>query len=102
MFCSMMVQPGTLINFSTIYSLVVNNVTFCIQLLTVIHFVYSAKIVNIETAFLYRELEEEIYMECVQGMSDIGNNDCVILKKCINGLVQAARQYNKMAVKILK
>ena len=34
-------------------------------------------------------------------MSDIGNNNCAILKKCIYGLVQAARKYNKTAVKIL-
>ena len=30
----------------------------------VIHFGYSAKIVNAETTFLNGELEEEIYMEC--------------------------------------
>ena len=37
----------------------------------VLHFGYLAKIVDVETAFLYRDLEEEIYMECPQGMSDI-------------------------------
>ena len=68
----------------------------------VIHFEYSAKIVNMETAFLYRELEEEIYMECPQGTSDVGKDDCIILSKCIYCLVQEARQYHKKAIKILK
>ena len=58
--------------------------------------------VDIKTAFLYGDLEEEIYMECPQGMSDIGKDDCIIFNKCIYGLVQAARQYYKKAVKILK
>ena len=57
--------PG--IDFSENYSLVVNDITFPILLLMVIHFKYAAKIVNVET-FLYGDLEEEIYMECPQGM----------------------------------
>ena len=67
----------------------------------VIHFVYLTKIVNVKTAFLYGELEEEIYMECPQGMSDIGKNDCIILNKCIY-VVQVARRHYKNAVKFLK
>ena len=35
----------------------------------VLHFGYLAKIVDVSTSFLYRDLEEEIYMECPQGMS---------------------------------
>ena len=52
--------PG--IDSSENYSPVVNNITCCILLLMVIHFGFSAKIVNVETAFLYQDLEEEIYM----------------------------------------
>ena len=55
-----------------------------------------------ETAFLYRELEKEIYMECPQGISDVGKDNCIILNQCIYGLVQSARQYYKNALKILK
>ena len=68
----------------------------------VLHFGYSAKIVDVETAFLYGDLEEEIYMECIQGMSNITKDDCIILNKYIYGLVQAACQYYKKAVEILK
>ena len=81
---------------------VVNNVTFQIMLLLVLHFGYSANIVNVKTAFLYGDLEEEIYMECPQGMKDVKKDDCIILKKCIYGLVQAAQQYYKKAVEILR
>ena len=63
-----------------------------------LHFGYSAKIVDVETAFLYGDLEEEIYMECPQAMSDVTKDDCIILNKCIYGLVQVACQYYKKAV----
>ena len=79
-------------NFSKTYSPVVNVITFCILLTMVLYFDYSAKIV----------LEEEIYMEFPQVMSDIKKDDCINLNKCIYGLVQAARQYYKKAVKIRK
>ena len=67
-----------------------------------LHFGYSAKIVDVKTAFLYGDLKEEIYMECPQGMKDVKRDDCIILKKCIYGLVQAAWQYYKKAVESLK
>ena len=69
--------PG--VNFCENYSPVVDDITFSILLLMVIHFRYSAKIVDVETAFHYRELEEEIYIECPQSMSDTEKDDCIIL-----------------------
>ena len=57
------------VDFSKNYSLVVNNVILHILLLMALHLGYLAKIVDIETAFLYRDLEEEIYMECPQDTS---------------------------------
>ena len=68
----------------------------------VLHFGYSAKIVDMETAFLYKDLEEEIYMEWPQGMSNVKKDDCIILNKCIYSLVQAGWQYYETAVEILK
>ena len=41
-------------------------------------------------------------MEYPQGMSDIRRDDCIILNKCIYGLVQAVRQYYKKVIKIFK
>ena len=69
------------INFSENYSPVVNDVTFCIMLLMVLHFGYLAKIVNVKTTFLYGDLEEEIYMECLQGMADVKKGWLHHLKK---------------------
>ena len=65
-----------------------------------IHFGLLALIVNVDTALFYGDLEEDIYMECTQGMLDIDKDDYIILNKCIYILVQAARY--KKAVEILK
>ena len=51
---------------------------------------------------LYGDLDEEIYMECPEGMVGVTNEDVLLLNKCIYGLVQASRQYHKKAVEILK
>ena len=98
--CGYSQVPGVV--FSENYSPVINDITFHILLLIVLHFGYLAKIVDVKTAFLYGDLEEEIYMECPQGMKGVKKDDCIILKKCIYGLIQAARQYYKKAVEILK
>ena len=90
------------VNFSENYSPVVNDVTFHILLLVVLHFGYLAKIVDVKIAFFYGDLEEEIYMECPQGMSNVKKDGCITLNKCIYGLVQAVCQYYKKAIKILK
>ena len=49
----------------------------------ILHFNYLAKTVDFETAFLFGDLKEEIYMECTQGMSDVEKDDSIILNKCI-------------------
>ena len=98
--CGYSQVPG--IEFSENYFPVVNIVTFHVLLLMVLNFGYLTKIVNVETAFLYRDLKEEIYMECPQGMTNVKNDDCIILNKCIYHFVQVAPQYNKKAMEILK
>ena len=72
------------INFSEKFSPIVKNITFWMLLSMVIHFGYK-----------------EINMECSQCTSDVGKDYCIFFKKCIYGIVQAMRQYHKMAVKIL-
>ena len=67
---------------------------------------WDFEIVDIETAFLYGELEEEIYMKIPEGLStfldtEIDIGDCLILDKSIYGLVQAARQFHKKLVTVL-
>ena len=48
------------------------------------------KIADVKTAFLYGELEEEIFMECPPGMENTGPNDTLALEACIYGLIQAS------------
>ena len=55
----------------------------------VIHFGISDKLVNIKAAFLYGGLDNDIYMECLQGMKDIGKDNCNVLDKFLCGLVKA-------------
>ena len=44
-------------------------------LLMIIHFGFLAKIVDVGTAFVCGNLEEEMYMECSQGMSNVSKDD---------------------------
>ena len=58
-----------------------------------------AKIIDVETAFLLGDLEEEIYMQC----SEVHDDDEVLfLMHSIYGLVQAARQYYKKFIATLR
>ena len=65
-------------------------------------FYLSAKIVDVETAFLYGDLEEEIIMDCPPGMFDAKPNEALLLGRCIYGLVQASRKYHKKMTDILQ
>ena len=52
---------------------------------------------DVKTAFLYRELDEELYMEQPEGFKDPKNNNKVMrLKKAIYGLKQAALAWWKV------
>ena len=68
----------------------------------VTHIKFSAEIVDVKTTFFNGGLEEEIYMECLQGMSDVSKDDCFILNKYIYGFVQASRQHDKKGFDTLK
>ena len=62
--------------------------------------------IDVETAFLEGDLEEEIYMELPEGYKEfdptVEDDEYVLLEKSIYGLVQAARQWWKKLVKTLK
>ena len=84
--------PG--VHFSESYSPVVHGIIFRLLILAMIVLEISAKIVDVETAILYGELEGEIYMECPQGLK-AKSSEVLILDMCIYGLLQSARQYHK-------
>ena len=90
------------------FSPVVSEVAFRILLIMGLIYDWDFEIVDIETAFLYGELDEEIYMKIPKGLSvyiedDEKNEDedCVILDKSIYGLVQAARQFHRKLISVL-
>jgi hypothetical protein len=58
--------PG--VDFSESYSPIANDITIRLLLVAMILFGLSAKIVDVETAFLYGELEAEVYMENPEGL----------------------------------
>jgi hypothetical protein len=89
------------VDFSESYSPVANDITIRLLLVAMILFGLSAKIVDVETAFLYGELEEE-YMENPEGLEDSNDDEALLLLTTIYGLVQAARQYYKKARGILR
>jgi hypothetical protein len=95
--------PGQ--DFQENHAPVVSDTTFHLILGLKILFKLDAGQFDIETAFLYGELEEELWMEFPQGYQDFlkdkhkkdvdASMNCLHLKKAIYGLVQAARQWWK-------
>ncbi len=79
----------------------VHNVTLRLLLILKIVNGFSAKIADVETAFLWGDLEEEIFMDCPKGLEGAKDRDSLVLTKSIYGLLQAAQQYHKKAVQIL-
>ena len=63
-------------------------------------------VMDVETAFLYGEIDEEIFMKSPVGMEEIdpgsSPDDCYQLLKGIYGLCQAARQFWKKFVNITR
>ena len=53
-------------------SLVMNDIKSRVLLLTIIYFRFMTKVVDVETAFLYREFEEAIHMEHPPHMHYVG------------------------------
>ena len=58
---------------------------------------------DVTTAFLYAELEEEIYVEIPEGVAQVGNGDMLWrLRKCLYCLKQSPRMWNQTIDKLLK
>ena len=91
--------PG--IDFNESYAPVINNVSFRIMLIAKLVWGLQASIVDVETAFLHGNLQEEIYMNIPEGMTT-NDNKCLMLKKTIYGLVQSAREFYKKLIQVLK
>ena len=111
-FCARLVACGysqiSGVDFSENFSPVVHDITFRLLIEVMILCGYSAKIADVETAFLHGRLEEEIYMDYPPGMTEVGlgdvdhTTDALLLLQSIYRTVQSARQYFKKAVHVLK
>ena len=91
--------PG--VDFTESYAPVINDVTWRILLIVKILLKLQSRIIDVETAFLHGELEEDIYMESPDGLGHNKDVDCVKLERSMYGLVQGARQYFTKFMKAL-
>jgi hypothetical protein len=87
------------VDFTGNYSPVVNDSTFRLILLIIAKFGLKAWSMDIGTAFLNGNLQEEIFMRLPEGFEETNGKRadqmCLKLKKSIYGLVQAAREWNQ-------
>jgi hypothetical protein len=95
--------PG--IDFQDNFAPVVDEVTFRILLIIGMVNKWEGEIIGVEMAFLYGELEEEIYLKVPEGLEEYENKNLksksCLLKKAMYGLVQAARVWWKEFTKTL-
>ena len=89
--------PG--VDFTESYAPVINDVSWRILIIAMLLWKLEAKIVDVETAFLYGDLDEDIYMFCPEVHDQ---DEALHLLHSLYGLVQAARQYYKKFVKKLR
>ena len=93
--------PG--VDFTDSYAPVVQDMTLRMLLTLMIIKDMKAEVIDVETAFLYGDLEEEIYMKVPDGLKQFYSPDvCLELGKSIYGCIQAARQWWKRFIAELK
>ena len=70
---------------------------------------YDCVIVDVEMAFLYGTLDEEIYMKLPEGIEVImeeeekgSEEECALLDRALYGLVQASRQFKNKSCQLWK
>ena len=96
--------PG--VDYTDNFAPVAHDVSFRIALARMMVEKLDSLVMDVETAFLYGDIEEEIFMKSPIGMEEIDPGslpeDCYQLKKGIYGLCQAARQFWKKFVDTIK
>jgi Reverse transcriptase (RNA-dependent DNA polymerase) len=97
--CGYSQVPG--VDFNESFAPVINDVSFRIMLISKLIWKLKACIVDVETAFLHGELQEEIYMDVPDGLN-AGFDNVLRLSKTIYGLVQSAREFYKKLISVLK
>ena len=80
--------PG--VDFTESYAPVINDVCWRILIIAMLVQKLEAKIIDVSTAFLHGDLDEDIYMLCKEVH---GEDEALLLLHAIYGLVQAARRF---------
>jgi Reverse transcriptase (RNA-dependent DNA polymerase) len=93
--CGYSYIPG--VDFTEAYSPVINDVMFRTQLI----FGLCAWLLDVQVAFLHGDLDQLIYMFCPEGLPH-EPHEVLLLCKALYGLVQAARQFFKKFITIMK
>lgn len=83
------------------YLPVINDLTFWILLTVKMVKKLKAILLDVETAFLYGELKETIFMECPEGMEH-KIDECLKLNKSIYGLTQASKCFYNKIIEVLQ
>ena len=96
--------PG--VDYTDNFAPVAHDVSFRIALARMMVERLDSLVMDVETAFLYGEIDEEIFMKSPVGMEEIdpglSPEDCYQLLNGIYGLCQAARQFRKKFVNTVK
>ena len=94
------------VDYTEYFAPVAHDVSFRIALARIMVEKLDSLVTDVETAFLYGEIDEEIFMKSPVGIEEIdpgsSSEDCYQLLKGIYGLCQAARQFWKKFVNATK
>lgn len=90
------------IDYQEVFSPVVRHISICIMLSLVVYEDLELEQMDVRTAFLHGNLDEEIFMEQPDGFEQGGKDKVCLLKKSLYGLKQAPRQWNKRFDKFMK
>ena len=96
--------PG--VDFTESHSPVANDVTIRLLLVLALMYGWTCETIDVETAFLYGDLEEHVYLQIPEGYFEIvkepfGPDDVIELLKALYELVQAARVWLNTLIKYL-
>jgi hypothetical protein len=84
------------VDYEEIFFPVVKHTSIRIVLALVVHYDMALEQMDVKTAFLHGDLDEQIYMEQPEGFSQPGQEHLVCkLKKSLYGLKQSPRQWYK-------
>ena len=82
------------VDFNEIFSPVVKQTSIRVMMVKAARFGLKVEQMDVRTAFLHGDLEEQIFMEIPEGFENEDSKQVCLLKKSLYGLKQAPRQWN--------